>query len=409
MPRNNSNNTLKQVAAFLLVIILLAVIGVGTWIGVVTNGFRDWSGFTGPSEPAEGEQVSGVTDGDGNEMQSGESYALPAAMVYAVPTAQSATASEGITVTATVLPETAVNKNVMWAVRFANASSEWATGKTASDYVTVTPDAENSRIATVVCNEAFGEQIILTVASVADPTKMASCTIDYAQSMTNFALSFGDVACNFSGTTSVPVQMTYLSDEYAGGVANAQIETSEVYTIADELTVTYSLSAASVPLLPYQTGDSMGGYKQNWLAFGYANSVSTSQISTANYDYSILNSYDVAEKGLYFGISYFAENMGLSIYQQNHPSSGTVLGSYLKDLAVGGDYDTSLLSAAFDNLKEEGSEGLELFTLTVTVSGTYTQKTYTTTFVMGDSSSETVITGVTLDPTEIIFSGAMNE
>ena len=113
--------------------------------------------------------------------------------------------------------------------------------------------------------------------------------------------------------------------------------------------------------------------------------------------------------GLYFGISYFAENMGLSIYQQNHPSSGTAIGSYLKDLAVGGDYDTSLLSAAFDNLKEEGSEGLELFTLTVTVSGTYTQNTYTTTFVMGDSSSETVITGVTLDPAEIVFSGSVSE
>ena len=133
MQRNNSNNTLRQVAAFLLVIVLLAVIGIGTWIGVVTNGFRDWSGFTGPSEPAEGEQVSGVTDGDGNEMQSGEEYALPAAMVYAVPTAQSATASEGITLTATVLPETAVNKNVMWGVSFANSSSAWATGKTASN------------------------------------------------------------------------------------------------------------------------------------------------------------------------------------------------------------------------------------------------------------------------------------
>lgn len=93
----------------------------------------------------------------------------------------------------------------------------------------------------------------------------------------------------------------------------------------------------------------------------------------------------------------------------NHPSSGTAIGSYLKDLAVGGDYDTSLLSAAFDDLKEEGSEGLELFTLTVTVSGTYTQNNYTTTFVMGSSSSETVITGVTLDPTEIVFSGAVND
>ena len=409
MQRNNSNNTLRQVAAFLLVIVLLAVIGIGTWIGVVTNGFRDWSGFTGPSEPAEGEQVSGVTDGDGNEMQSGEAYALPASMVYAVPTAESETASEGITLTATVLPETAVNKNVMWGVSFANSSSAWATGKTASDYITVTPDAEDSRIATVVCNEAFGEQIILTVASVADPTKMATCTIDYAQTVTNFSLSFGDIACSFSGITTVPVQMTYLSEDYAGGAANAELEMSEVYTLADELTVTYSLSAAPVPLLPYQTGDSMGGYMQNWLAFGYAESVLTSEISTADYDYSILNSYDVAEKGLYFGISYFAENLGLSIYQQNHPSSGTAIGSYLKDLAVGGDYDTSLLCAAFEELNGKALEGLELFDLTVTVSGTYTQNTYWTSFVMGGSSTETIVTGIELDKSEIVFPGTVNE
>ena len=402
MQRNNSNNTLKQIAAFLLVIVLLAVIGVGTWIGVASKGFTDWSGFTGPSEPAEGEQVSGVTDGDGNEMQSGESYALPAAMVYAMPTAQSDTAGEGITVTATVLPETAVNKEVDWFVGFAE-QNEWSSGKTASDYVSVTPDAENSRIATVVCKQAFGAQIKLTCASQWDPAITATCKIDYAQTVTNFSLSFGDVACSFSGITTVPVQMTYLSNDYAGGAAKAELETSDVYTIADELTVTYSLSAAPVPLLPYQTGDAVGGYKQNWLAFGYAESVLTSDMSDAEYDYSILNSYDVAEKGLYFGISYFAENMGLSIYQQNHPSSGTAIGSYLKDLAVGGDYDTSLLCAAFEELNGKALEGLELFDLTVTVSGTYTQNTYWTSFVMGGSSTETIVTGIELDKSEIVF------
>ena len=41
--------------------------------------------------------------------------------------------------TATITPEDATNKAVDWTVRFKDASSEWATGKTVTDYVTVTP------------------------------------------------------------------------------------------------------------------------------------------------------------------------------------------------------------------------------------------------------------------------------
>ena len=241
MPRNNSNNTLKQVAAFLLVIILLAVIGVGTWLGVVTNGFRDWSGFTGPSEPVEGgEQVSGVTDGDGNEMQSGEAYALPASMVYAVPTTQSATASEGITVTATVLPETAANKNVIWYISFAE-QNEWSTGKTATDYVTVTPDEEDSRIATVVCEQAFGAQIVLTCASEWDPAITETCTIDYAQSITDVSVKIGNVDVNLGGETEVSVDINN-NDTDLGGVIAVEYTLSEVYTLAIDTNLTETLS-----------------------------------------------------------------------------------------------------------------------------------------------------------------------
>ena len=381
MPRNNNNNTLKQVAAFLLVIILLAVIGVGTWIGVVTNGFRDWSGFTGPSEPAEGEQVSGVTDGDGNEMQSGESYALPAAMVYAVPTAQSATASEGITVTATVLPETAVNKNVMWAVRFANASSEWATGKTASDYVTVTPDAENSRIATVVCNEAFGEQIILTVASVADPTKMASCTIDYAQSITDVSVKIGNVDVNLGGETEVTVDIGHNNID-RGGVIAIEYTMSEVYTIAVDADFTETLSFITDDVdkdnftQTYPSGTTSSSYHND--------AIEDAEGKTLYFDQRMFDAYN---------FSYTSANYATGDY--------TGMTTYFRDL------DVSRIESIFNTTGY--CRDKVLWTVQLNIASEYQTITLESDIIWASIDGYTEVTGVTLDPTEIVFSGAVNE
>lgn len=377
MPRNNNNNTLKQVAAFLLVIILLAVIGVGTWIGVVTNGFRDWSGFTGPSEPAEGEQVSGVTDGDGNEMQSGEAYALPAAMVYAVPTAQSATASEGITVTATVLPETAVNKNVMWAVRFANASSAWATGKTASDYVTVTPDAENSRIATVVCNEAFGEQIILTVASVADPTKMASCTIDYAQSITDVSVKIGNVDVNLGGETEVTVDIGHNNID-RGGVIAIEYTMSEVYTIAVDADFTETLS--------FITDDvDKDNFTQTY----------PSGTTSSSYHNDAIE--DAEGKTLYFDQRMF------DAYNFYYTSANYATGDYTGTTTYFRDLDVSRIESIFNTTGY--CRDKVLWTVQLSIVSEYQTITLESDIIWASIDGYTEVTGVTLDPTEIVFSG----
>ena len=381
MPRNNNNNTLKQVAAFLLVIILLAVIGVGTWIGVVTNGFRDWSGFTGPSEPAEGEQVSGVTDGDGNEMQSGESYALPAAMVYAVPTAESETASEGITVTATVLPETAVNKNVMWAVRFANASSAWATGKTASDYVTVTPDAENSRIATVVCNEAFGEQIILTVASVADPTKMASCTIDYAQSITDVSVKIGNVDVNLGGETEVTVDIGHNNID-RGGVIAIEYTMSEVYTIAVDADFTETLS--------FITDDvDKDNFTQTY----------PSGTTSSTYHNDAIE--DAEGKTLYFDQRMF------DTYNFSYTSANYAAGDYTGTTTYFRDLDVSRIESIFNTTGY--CRDKVLWTVQLNIASEYQTISLESDIIWASIDGYTEVTGVTLDPTEIIFSGAVNE
>ena len=178
-----------RIAAFLLVIILLGVIGGAIFVGVKSEGFKNWDYFKGEqTEQPEEEQPSGVTDGEGNALESGTAYAMPTAMVYSIPTAQSS-ASEGITITATVLPDTAINKNVTWTLSFADDQSEWATGKTVTDYVTVTPTSDGANTATLTCLKAFEGEALITVTTreggyidtcrvvfVGDPTSLAvSC------------------------------------------------------------------------------------------------------------------------------------------------------------------------------------------------------------------------------------------
>ena len=105
---------------------------------------------------------------------------LPRAMVFR---SAGATVSpyNTVTVHATVKPDNATVKTVDWSVSFVNASSSWATGKTATDYVTVTPETDGSTTATISCLQPFGEQIRVTVTSRDKVTATASCTVDFAK------------------------------------------------------------------------------------------------------------------------------------------------------------------------------------------------------------------------------------
>lgn len=383
MPRNNSNNTLKQVAAFLLVIILLAVIGVGTWLGVVTNGFRDWSGFTGPSEPVEGgEQVSGVTDGDGNEMQSGEAYALPASMVYAVPTTQSATASEGITVTATVLPETAANKNVIWYISFAE-QNEWSTGKTATDYVTVTPNEEDSRIATVVCEQAFGAQIVLTCASEWDPAITETCTIDYAQSITDVSVKIGNVDVNLGGETEVSVDINN-NDTDLGGVIAVEYTLSEVYTLAIDTNLTETLS-----FINSQDGTDKDYFTQNYPS------------GTTGSSYHCDAIEDAEGKTLYFDLRMF-DAYNFSSYSANY-ATGDFTGTttYFRDM------DTARIAELFDYTSY--CKNKVLWTVQLSIVSEYQTITLESDIIWASIEGHTGVSGIELDKSEIVFPGAVNE
>ncbi len=104
------------------------------------------------------------------------------------------------TLTATVNEE-ADNKLVDWTVVWVNPSSEWANGKTVTDYLTITPESDGALSATAKVLQAFGEQIkvVCTARDTTLGTKSAECLFDYVQKITGITFNMPQVS---SETTS---------------------------------------------------------------------------------------------------------------------------------------------------------------------------------------------------------------
>ena len=126
----------------------------------------------------------------------------------------SAQTESAYTLTASVYPEDAANK-VDWAVSFTNAASEWASGKTVTDYVTVRTATDGALTAVVENKAAFGEQIQVTVASRENPDVYATCHVEYLQRTESYsiALSGPDVDVNFdtSGTKKASIRPVFMT------------------------------------------------------------------------------------------------------------------------------------------------------------------------------------------------------
>ncbi len=115
-------------------------------------------------------------------------------------------ADGSIQLSATMNPSNTTNKKVDWSVSFVNGSSTWASGKRATDYVSVTPTSDGALTATVSNLQPFGAQIKVTVTSRVDPSVSASCICDYQKRYTAMNASFGSNAYTLtnSSVTSVP-------------------------------------------------------------------------------------------------------------------------------------------------------------------------------------------------------------
>lgn len=245
--QHKKSDTVKWVVAFFLIAVLLFGVAASLFLQLRPNEETHVPETENEVVVPEGT----VTDENGTELESGTVYKLSSRMLFSSPSVRSTTAPEGVTVQATVLPEEAANKLVDWSIAFVNPDSAWATGKTVTDYVTVTPESDGSTIATITCLADFGEQIKITVSSRDNPYAKAECSVDYLKRLTSNTINFFgvDIANGGSGilsststatlnptakftysdyttdiTYSVPVHMSYFNGTIESGSVESMFE-----------------------------------------------------------------------------------------------------------------------------------------------------------------------------------------
>ena len=218
------SDKVKWAISFILIIVLLAGL-IGAWIMLLKP-------EEVPPEQEEGGAV--ITEGEKNGITI-RSVKIPQTEypVYGI----SPLAETAYSLTATITPDNATNKAVDWTIVFVNASSEWATGKTVTDYVTVTPTANGALTANVECIKDFGEQIKVTATSRDNADVSANCLVDYAQKLSGVKSTFGStvlmdgITQTFDLTKSGQAAETWKFDY-----------TTSEYTVADEYTTTVKIS-----------------------------------------------------------------------------------------------------------------------------------------------------------------------
>ena len=249
--KSNSN---KFWTGFLAVLLVLVIAGTAALVGVLSDGFKNWDKFKPDEEQTEqteetadnGGAIIGESVGSGVKVMSAkiapENYAANGV---------SAQAETAYTLTATVLPEKASNKAVDWTVSFVNPVSAWATGKTVTDYVTVTPTADGALTANVECLQAFGEQIKVTVTSRNNAEATATCLVDYAERVAGYTLtltnggvtiSSSDPEYTVTGNSSVSIS----KGEYTKTVGTVEENFTGTYVIRGNASFAANMSSIGV-------------------------------------------------------------------------------------------------------------------------------------------------------------------
>ena len=311
----------------------------------------------------------------------------------------SAVTGESVTITATVEPDNeAENTGVDWTATWKNAESVWASGKSVSDYVTLTPGGEDyaaSKSVTLENLQPFGEQIIVKATARDDPEITATCTADYAQKPVNFSLSFGEVSCNFGGDTDVTLEINANAETAPGGAADAQFAKSEVYSLSQEFTVTYELTGKK-----FMSYTASGYGVEGWYIFG-------TWLPSPDFkdEYADLSDYSVADNGLYFGIKYLSDNLQLHTVGggmsnlTSRPASEHSPSDFIQRFTHAGE---SLIPEG-EALTYTYGNDLEMLDLKVTLTGEYATYTYETTFVIAGYTNTSTLTGMDVSDPAVVF------
>ena len=184
-----------------------------------------------------------ATDDVGNPMYGGENYVMPEGMAFSASASTAADTDTSVTLTALYEPAGTTNQQTNWSVSFANPASAWATGKTVTDYVTVTSTGVNT--AEVTCLQAFGEQIIITATSVDNSSVSDTTTVDFEKKLSDvkFTLYYD----------STPMASIYQSEMIAGTVDSSYFEVEKTiseYIIKTKIDLTDEEKQYSVKATP---------------------------------------------------------------------------------------------------------------------------------------------------------------
>lgn len=260
---NYNDNSWSDKFSWIITVIAMALVAILS-IGLLCALFVQPKEDEPEAEPKDGAVISETAE-HGVSLMSAK--IAPAA--YA-PNGVSALADTAYTLTASVEPDYAGEKTFDWSIKFEDASSSWANGKSVTDYVTVTPSSDGADTATVECRQAFGERILVTCTSRDYTGLSATCTVDYAQRITGM-----DVTLEGSRTGSVAIpegEEVSIDFTYYGGTSSYNVYTltatptySGVYTLAEEAacTVSFLTSAGADDDHTYFNGNEVTG------SFGY--------------------------------------------------------------------------------------------------------------------------------------------
>lgn len=232
MSNNKKEGTGKKVIGGIALGLVLILLG-GVAGGLLQHHYK-W----GEDEPTveEPEDPKDEDPTGGTEIDSGEEKGVKLSVrklmsseyeEYGV----SALAEDAYTLTATVYPADAANKAIDWSVSFTDAGDEWATGKTVTDYVTVTPTSDGALTATVENIAAFGEQITVKATSRDNSAAYATCTVEYLQRTTGYTFVLDEKTYSTTGTKTNEATPTFAGTDSAS--AAITVNKSEVYTRAN--------------------------------------------------------------------------------------------------------------------------------------------------------------------------------
>ena len=190
------------------VLTLIAFIVVGVMLAGIILGWLE------KSSSAEEQEQAAVIDGDGNAMDSGTLYRMPEKMTFTaagsgIPLAQfgepegtTSTARAEVRIEAYVVPENANNREVDFSVAWDEGAQRSA--EPVTDYVTVTPESDGSRVATVACIKGFGDDIILITVTTRDGGFQATCTVTFEGAPSSLKFMYNDT--EYSSSSEITVQ-----------------------------------------------------------------------------------------------------------------------------------------------------------------------------------------------------------